>query len=340
MRVAAIPIDDPQWCEFVTSHPGASAFHLPDWASVIADCYRFEAFVLAVRDTDREILAGVPTIAVRSPLGRLRWVSLPFSDSCPLLVRPGVAVDDVVGTLKEHVFASRAHELEVRWDLPGAENLYPVQVGYRHHLDLPRDPADLHLHRDHRYNRNRAIRMGVVVTHGNAADDAATFYRLHTLTRRRHGMPVQPRRFFDLVWERLLARGHGYASYATLDGRVVAAGVFLHHNGTLVAKYTASDPTCRDVGANHLIMWDGIVTACIEGYHTVDMGRTDLEGDGLRLYKRGWGAVENPLVYTHISRTPASGSGLSVGDLPKRIIRSSPPWVCRALGEVLYRWTA
>jgi hypothetical protein len=73
----------------------------------------------------------------------------------------------------------------------------------------------------------------------------------------------------------------------------------------------------------------------------MDFGRTDLEGgDGLRYYKRGWGAVETPLVYTHISRTPPSGSSLSVGNLPKRMIRSSPPWVCRALGEVLYRWSA
>ncbi len=54
-------IDDPRWLEFVESHPDATPFHLPAWAALIAECYRFEAFVLAMRDTDGgEILAGAP----------------------------------------------------------------------------------------------------------------------------------------------------------------------------------------------------------------------------------------------------------------------------------------
>lgn len=340
MEVSRVPIDDPKWHQFTCSHPSASPFHLPAWAALIADCYRFEAFVLAVRDTDGEILAGVPTVAVRLPLRPLRWVSLPFSDVCPPLVRPDVAVDDVVEALKEHVLARPTRELEVRAGLSAADGLYPVQAGYHHLLDLPEDPADLHPRKGHRHGRNRAIRMGVQVTRGNAWEDVATFYRLQTLTRRRHGVPVQPRRFFDLVWNRLLARGHGFVATATLEGEVVAASVYLHHNGTLVAKYRGSDPDRRDVGADHLIDWETAVTACTEGYHTLDMGRSDLGADGLRLYKGGLGAVERPLVYTHISHRPPSDHRPSVGGLPQWIIRSSPLWVCRALGGAFYRWTA
>lgn len=340
MRITTIPIEDPQWGEFTSSHPSASPFHLPDWATLIADCYRFEAFVLAVRDTDGEILAGAPTVAVRSPLGRLRWVSLPFSDFCPLLMRPGVAVDDVVAALREHVLASRAREFELRASLPAAEGLYPVQVGYIHQLDLPRDPADLRPNKGNRRHRNLARRIGVQVTRGNTAKDVATFFRLHTLTRRRLGVPVQPRRFFDLIRERLLAPGRGFVATATLDGEAVAAVVYLDHNGTLVAKYHASDPGRRDTCAGHLIDWEIMVAASLEGYHTLDLGRSDLDADGLRIYKSGWGAVETPLVYTHVSRRPPAARSLHVGGLPKRIIRRSPVWVCRALGETLYRWSA
>ncbi len=123
---------DPGWLEFVESHPGATPFHLPAWATLIADCYRFEAFVLAMRDTDGEILAGVPTVAVRSPLGRLRWVSLPFSDSCPVLVRHDVAAADVAQALREYALAGPARELEVRTSLPEADDVHPVEVGYDH----------------------------------------------------------------------------------------------------------------------------------------------------------------------------------------------------------------
>jgi len=340
MEVLKIPVDDARWGEFVSSHPSASPFHLPAWAALIADCYRFETFVLAAHDTDGEILAGVPAVAVRSPLGRLRWVSLPFSDYCPVLVRPGVGVEDVVGALAEHVRAGHIRDFEVRCSLPAADGLYPVKVGYHHVMSLPQSPADLPLHRNFRQHRNQAVSRGVRVTRGNAAADVEAFYRLHTLTRRRHGVPVQPRRLFDLIVDRLFADGHGFVATATQDDSILAACLYLTHNGTMVAKYAGSDPSRPESGASHLIHWEVMSTACAEGYHTYDLGRTDLNADGLRTYKRRMGAEERPLIYTHIARRPPSRKQPGVGSVSQRVISRSPTWVCRALGEVLYRWAA
>jgi CelD/BcsL family acetyltransferase involved in cellulose biosynthesis len=340
MKVVEIPLADPRWREFTSGHPGATPFHLPEWAGLIADCYGFETFVLAVADTDGEILAGAPAAAVRSPLGRVRWVSLPFSDSCPLLVRADVPVDDVVTALREHVLASRASELEVRGALPSAVGLFPVGAGYNYLLELPRDPADVHPSKGHRQNRNQAERKGVRIHHGTTPEDVAAFYRLHTLTRRRQGVPVQRRRFFDLIEERLLATGHGFVASATLDGEVVAAGLFLTHNRMIVAKFRASDPAHQDTGAGFLVDWEAITAACTAGYRTLDLGRTDNGEDGQRRYKTGWGAVEEPLIYTHVADEAPGGSRPRVGGLSRQIIRHSPVWVVRAAGEVLYRWTA
>ena len=340
LRITTIPIDDPRWLEFTCSHPGAGPFHLPAWATVIGECYGFDPFVLAACDTDHEILAGVPTVAVRSPLGRLRWVSLPFTDVCPLLARPDINIHDVVVALKEHVIASRAHELEVRASLPEADGVYPLEAGYRHVLRVPSDPDDLHPGRAHRQRRNQAIRKGVRVTYGSTPADVAAFYRLHTLTRRRHGVPVQPRRFFDLIQARLLAPGNGFLATASLEGEVLAAAIYLAHNGTLVNKYHASDPGRPDTGAGHLIDWEIMASACTQGYHTLDMGRTDFGADGLRSYKAAWGAVEQALVYTHFSRRPPETARLHVPALSQKIIRHSPAWLCRASGAILYRWSA
>jgi hypothetical protein len=340
MRISRLEIDDSRWAEFVSRHPSASPFHLPAWAALIADCYGFEAFALVARDTDGEILAGAPVMAVPSPLGRLRWVSLPFSDSCPPLVRPGVAIGEVADALRQHVLASRAGELEVRASLPAAEGLFPVEVGYNYLLSLPEDSTALHPSKGHRQNRNRATRLGVEVAYGHAPEDVAGFYRLHTLTRRRQGVPVQPRRFFDLIGERLLADGHGFVATARLEGEAIAAGLFLTHNGTIIAKFRASDPAHQDAGAGFLVDWEAIAAACSEGFHTLDLGRTDHDASGQRRYKVGWGAIEEPLVYTHLSDRPPRVSRPHVGGLPRRIIRHSPTWVPRALGAVLYRWTA
>jgi CelD/BcsL family acetyltransferase involved in cellulose biosynthesis len=340
VKVVHLPLGDPRWSEFTSSNADATPFHLPAWAKLIADCYRFEAFVLAVVSADGEILAGAPTTAVRSPLGRSRWVSLPFSDSCPLLVRPGVPVEDAVALLRDHALASGASELEVRGPLPLSAGRFPVEAGYNYLLQLPSDPSALHPSKGHRQNRNQAERRGVRIRHGSSAEDVAAFYRLHTLTRRRQGVPVQPRRFFDLIGQRLLERGHGFVSTATLDGDVVAAGLFLTHNGTLAAKFRASDPARQDTGAGFLVDWESMVTACAEGYHTLDLGRTDHGEDGQRRYKTGWGASEEPLVYTHLSDDAPNASRLHGGGLSRRIVRRSPLWAVRMIGEVLYRWTA
>lgn len=340
MELTRIPIDDPRWCEFASSHPAAGPFHLPAWATLIADCYRFEPFVLALCDTDGELLAGVPAIAVRFPLSPLRWVSLPFTDSCALLVRPGEAVEDVVAALEEQVRAGGLRELEIRSALPAADDVYPVEVGYQHVVDLPRDPGDLHLHRNFRQHRNQAEREGVQVRRGTAPEDVMTYYQLQILTRQRLGVPVQPRRFFDLLADRMLAQGHGFVATARLNDEAVAACLCLTHNGTIMAKYQASDPRGRDTGASHLVHWDVMSFGCAEGYHSYDLGRTGIDAEGLRVFKKRMSAVERPLVYTHIGRRPADKTHPSVDGLSQKIIRSSPAWVCRAVGEAFYRYTA
>jgi CelD/BcsL family acetyltransferase involved in cellulose biosynthesis len=341
MHVAAVHIDDPRWREFVDTHPQAGPFHLPAWASLIADCYRFRAFALTVRDAGGELLAGLPVVEVRSPRGGRRWVSLPFTDACAPLIRAGVAPDEVFAAIDAHVLAAPVRGLEVRAALPAGGSRHPEPAGYIHTLHLPSDPARLHPNKGHRNYRNKAMRNGVVVTQGRSAQELATFYRLHTLTRRRHGVPVQPRKFFDLLLERMIAPGHGFVATAAADGEVLTAAVYLEYNGVLVAKYQGSDPGLPDKRAGYLIDWESMVAGCAGGYHTLDLGRSDPGADGLRLYKSSWGAKEEPLSYTHVSRTtPPIGHDSGVGGLSHAVIRHSPTWVCRALGEVFYRWAA
>ncbi|HQH22626.1 MAG TPA: GNAT family N-acetyltransferase [Thermoleophilia bacterium] len=339
MEVLESPIDDPRWRELADTHPDAGPFHLPAWASLIADCYRFRAFALTVREGD-EVLAGLPVVEVGARRAR-RWVSLPFTDSCAPLIRAGVAADEVFAAIEAHVLAAPVRGLEVRAALPAGAARHPVAAGYIHTLALPEDPSQLRPNKGHRNYRNQAVRKGVRVVRGRSPAELATFYRLHTLTRRRHGVPVQPRRFFDLLQQRLIAPGQGFVATASADGETLAAGVYLVHNRVLVAKYLGSDPSLPDKRAGYLIDWDSMVNGCAEGYHTLDLGRSDPDADGLRLYKSSWGAAEAPLTYTHISRTrPPADRGSGGGGIAAAVIRRAPVWVCRALGELFYRRAA
>jgi CelD/BcsL family acetyltransferase involved in cellulose biosynthesis len=339
VRVSTISIDDPRWREFTASHPDAGPFHLPEWAGLISDCYRFRPFVLASCDGDGELLAGLPTLAVRFALARPRLVSLPFSDSCPVLARPDVDMGDFVAALHDYVRAGGYRDLEVRSGLSAANGWYPVEVGYQHVVELPREPADLRPHKNFRQHRNQAERRGVRVRRGGA-ESVSTFYRLHTLTRRRLGVPVQPRGFFDLLADRILEPGHGYMAIASLDGEDLAAAVCLVHGTTVVAKYQASDPSRREIGASHLMHCEIMSDACRQGYRSYDLGRCDAGSEGLRVFKKRMGAVETPLVYAHIGDRRPRESRPGVGRPYRSLICKSPTWVCRALGETCYRWTA
>jgi CelD/BcsL family acetyltransferase involved in cellulose biosynthesis len=340
MNVERIPLEDPEWSGFVSSHDDATPFHLPVWARLLADCYGFEAFVLAVHDADGTLAAGAPVIEVTSPTGRTRWVSLPFSDSCPPLVRDGILLDEVAQALTGFVLGSRTDGLEIRAILPGADHRFPAEVGYNYLLALPGSAESLHPSKGHRQNRNLAVRSGVQLRRGTGTESVDEFYRLHTLTRRRQGVPVQPRKFFDFIADRMLSAGHGFITTATLDDEVVAAGLFLTHNRTIVAKFRASDRAGQASGAGFLVDWDALAGACDDGYLTMDLGRTDSDEAGQRRYKTGWGAIETPLIYTRVAEEAPASARASVGGLSRSVIRHSPLWVTRGLGEILYRWTA
>ena len=54
-------------------------------------------------------------------------------------------------------------------------------------------------------------------------------------------MPVQPRRFFQMIWENLIKTGLGLVLIAEAAGQPVAAAVILAWNGTMIGKFIASD---------------------------------------------------------------------------------------------------
>jgi lipid II:glycine glycyltransferase (peptidoglycan interpeptide bridge formation enzyme) len=192
----------------------------------------------------------------------------------------------------------------------------------------------------HQRNIRKAERTGVRVVLGRAPADVRRFYGLHLLTRRRLGAPVQPRRFFDLLAARLLARDEGFVLTAYVDDVPAAAAVFLVGNGTLIYKYGASDARYWEHRPNNLLFREAIRWGCEHGCHTFDWGRTDLEDEGLRQFKMGWGAREEPLVYAVIAAAPPRPASGRLQRALGAVIRRSSPWVCRVIGEGLYRYAA
>ncbi len=342
--VTILELADPRWRDFAERHPKATAFHHPDWARLVADCYGFRSFAIATTDPTGAIRAGLPLFEVRHLRGRPKWVALPFTHYGPPLVTNPEDEVELVSALEVASRAVGVRRIEVRGPLAGA----PVtsHPALRHILPLERDSASVYarFHRSQvQRNIRRAEREGLTVRLATRPEDLLeTFYGLHIRTRRRQGVPVQPRRFFRLLWERAIATGLGSVSIVEASGRPIAAAVFLSWNGTVIYKFGASDAESWSMRPNHLLFWEAIRTACDQGNRWFDFGRTDADQEGLRAFKQSWGAREEPLVYRTLGggSEPTSPSSGMATRVMGSVISHSPLLVCRAAGEMLYRYVA
>jgi lipid II:glycine glycyltransferase (peptidoglycan interpeptide bridge formation enzyme) len=231
--------------------------------------------------------------------------------------------------------------VEVRCALPPPAR--PASSGaVAHRCPLPAAAAELRstVNGSHRRGAVVASRRGVVLRTGERCHDLAeAFYTLHVGTRRRHGVPVQPRRYFELLWDRVLARDLGLLLLAEVDGEPVAGGVFLAWRGTFIHKYSASDALAWPRHANDLLLWEALTWAVEHGCTQVDFGRSDLADTGLRDFKRAWGGREEPLVYSTVGK-PARDSRGRLARVARPVLRHGPVWLTRVTGEVLYRYAA
>jgi CelD/BcsL family acetyltransferase involved in cellulose biosynthesis len=318
----------------------ALPFHHPAWSRLIADCYGYRGFVVAVGGDGGRLVAGVPVIDVSTRLTGRKWVSLPFTDFCPPVVGDGGAVEELVGALDAERRAAGVTRLEVRADVPGAGVARRSRfVVHRLELDHDPDAISRRLRSEHRRKIKLARSQGVAVRVASERSELVdVFYGLHLGTRRRQGVPIQPKRFFELLWERIIEPGLGVCLLAFAHGAPLAGAVMLAWNHTVTGKYYASDARFWGLRPNHLLYWEAIAWSCERGFLEFDFGRSDLDNAGLRSFKSSWGAREEPLVYCTLgdpgggrrARRPAAALGT--------IIRHSPPALCRTVGELFYKY--
>lgn len=340
MRLVRLPVDSARWLDFVSARDDALAFHHPAWATVLTECYGYPSFALALEDDSGSLVGGLPLLAVKRLLGGRRWVSLAFTDRCPPLDPPaGGRV--LAGAVDDARRADRVARIEIRGLLAGALT-EPGPKPFSHLLLLDRDPDVVAGRFKQSVARNirKAERAGLELRRvATERDLTEGFYALHVGTRRRLGAPVQPRRFFRLLWRYMLEPGLGYAVTACKGDVDVAAIVLLTWNGTTIYKFGASDARFWELRPNNLLFADAIRTACIDGHHTFDFGRTDAWADGLRRFKLGWGCQERPLEYSVLG-TPHRRTSGEVPGVAASLIQRSPAWMTRALGELFYKYAA
>lgn len=333
------PVTDPRWLSFVASSDAATVFHHPAWIETLMRTYGYGSVSLACGEGER--VAGVlPLLEIRSRLTGRRGVALPFSDY-------GGAAAESDAAHAALVDAALGLQRERGWDFvelrsPLVHPLGQTSAAYkRHTLHLDADQDRLYRSFDKNQTQrgvSKFLKSGAIVERRTDREALRAFMRLNYQTRRKHGLPPQPDRFFDELQTHILDRDMGFVSLARLEETVLAACVFLIHRQTVYYKFGASDEAHLSHRPNHGIMWDVIRWASTQGYATLDFGRSDLDGEGLIRFKRGWGTVETDLTYVRLGSKEKQSAEPGGGMLAraKPLLQRMPVPLLKMIGNVLY----
>jgi hypothetical protein len=336
------PLLEPRWNQWVLEMPGATFFHSSEWARVLARSYNYSLYYAVIRGTGDRVCGIFPVAEIRSWLTGRRGVCLPFSDECAPLATDRAVLESAVQALTELGRKRRWDYLELRG---GGENLRDAMEsdGFLAHRIPMEATENLQLGKlkdTHKRNIRKAQREGVEIHNLSSSEAMDTYYALHCLTRKRHGVPPQPLRFFRLIQKNVIEAGNGFVSLARFGGRWIAGAVYFEFASKALYKFGASNADFQHLRANNLIMWDAILNFRAKGMSELSLGRTDSHNPGLLQFKRGWGGVEYGVAYHRIgickALKPRRAEHAPEG-LREKLLRNLPVGFLRGIGSVTYR---
>jgi FemAB-related protein (PEP-CTERM system-associated) len=293
----------PQLTSFLERHSKESFYYRQDWIALIARLYRYSA-ITCITKTEGEITGFLPLCLMESPIAGKRLVALPFSDYCPLLATDETSASNLIDQAIDLARQQNVRYLELRSGsntiLSNHPELVESDLYVRWQLPLSSDLATVWsgLHKPVQRQVKKAQRLGVQVRFACNPKDMAQYYRLHLLTRsKKYGMPAQPKRFFLELWDAFVTKSEAQLLLAEYQGTVIAGMILFLAGSTVQYAYGASDKRYLQLAPNNLLFWQAITWGCSQGYRTFDFGRTAQDNQGLMTFKRGWGAIAEPLPY-------------------------------------------
>lgn len=315
-------------------------FHHKEWLSVLQKQYRCKPFYISNNNSNKALL---PICEVKI-LGKKKWVSLPFSDYVPSVFESESELLKSLDYLIEKANLNGVKFIELKFDTLSHNKFSKKQVAYSHITQLTNDTETLF--KSFKKTRvqqpiTKSHREGINVTITNNYKDMEIFYKLHLMTRKKLGVPIQPKNFFKLVYEKLIRSDLGFISIAEKDNIPLSAGIFAGFGKTLTYKYGASNPEYLKLRANHSMIWEAMKEAVNRDYKYFDFGKTDMENKGLRQFKLGWATKEFPVYYSYYPEVPAGETLNSINKkIVEPIIKTAPQFVCQILGELFYKYMA
>lgn len=333
------PIEYQNWDDLIGSHPGGTFFHTAAWARVLSETYRYKPLYFSIIENEK-ISGLLPIMEINSVLTGKRGVSLPFSDECQPLAGDRQQFNLL---MEEALLAGQEagwKHIEIRGGQQYLSEVPSSVHHFIHTLQLDTDTGSM-LNRfksNVRRNIKRAQKERLQVIFSNTWESLLAFCRLNCLTRKMHGLPPQPFKFFKNIYRLIIKKNKGFIALALHQARPVAAAIYIHFGDRGIYKYGASHREFLSLRPNNLIMWEAIKWFAQRGYSKLSLGRTEPQNAGLLQFKNSWGTSSEKLNYYRYNLRNAKYITMPEGSKTSyNFFKYMPVSFLRLTGNLLYR---
>ena len=343
------PKEDERWDTFVQEHPFGSLYHHSLWADVIEKTYGYTPLYIALEDEHKNIKAALPFFIVNSQITGCRIVSLPFSDYCDALVSGTKDLKTLTNFALKELQKHGGGYLEMRTHrsvnyFSGLQ--FSISLDSVDHVlnltdDLNALMNSFHKSYVQRYIK-KALASSIRIDGVDNEDGVQICYDLLAKTRKKHGLPPHPYVFFKNIWEVLHPANHADILIAYEGDTPIASIILGKFRDTVYYLYGGSDSNYLSNRPNHLLLWNAIENAALQGYRYFDFGRTSITNHGLLNFKRRWGTSEYPIPHFWYSRTGESIKLVNRGSRKStsykhKVIQMLPLSLLKISGSLIYR---
>jgi lipid II:glycine glycyltransferase (peptidoglycan interpeptide bridge formation enzyme) len=281
-------------------------------------------------------------MVVKNFLSIKRLVSLPFSDYCEPLINNADDFKRIVDFSITYCKNKNIKSFEIRGGKEYFKNLQPAYSYYEHKLDLGANEVQLFKSFSEQTRRNikKAIKEEIQTSIDFDLKSLEEFYRLNSITRKKHGLPPQPYAFFIKIYHHLIKERKAFLISAKFKGETIASAMYLYLGKKAYYKYGASNERFQNLRPNNLVMWEAIKYFNERKYESFHFGRTEFENEGLRRFKLGWGATEiiiNAYIYS-VGKKSFIKKGTNTTGFHNAIFRRLPIPVSRYLSNLVYKY--
>jgi len=342
------PCKDERWDRFVENHPFGWVCHLSGWKKVLENSFpHMKGYYLALIDENGEIQAGLPIYEVRSWLTGNRLVSIPFATLSDPLIKNENELKILLNYTKGLALKLNITNIEIKSFQTSHffknTSLNKICLFKNHHLFLNKSLNEL-LKLFHPSCIRRVILKSVKLPLEKKKvkkfEELEEFYNLYVITRKRVGLPPQPYKFFISLLKYLGFNNHVNFFLARLNGKTLGGIMLFSFKNRVSWDAIGIEDYSKKIGITHYLLWKSIEEAYNDKKEIFDFGRTNINNNGLMIFKNRWGTIVSDLpsfYFTNNIYSMMITNEKFRKKLVQQICRISPTPILKSIGNLCYK---